>query len=164
MPTKIHWIYQFENKARIGIMARPRGNEWLEDEIKHLKYSNVNTLISLLESDEVDDVNLGEEDFFCSRYHIGFINFPIRDRSIPMINEDVDMFIVNLGDKLEKGASIVIHCRMGIGRSSIIAGAVLLKFGFSATDIMKIISSARGISVPDTEEQLDWLQAREKQV
>ena len=81
-----------------------------------------------------------------------------------MINEDVDMFIVNLGDKLEKGASIVIHCRMGIGRSSIIAGAILLKFGFSATDIIKMISSARGISVPDTEEQLDWLQARERQV
>ena len=64
MPTKIHWIYRFENKARIGIMARPGGNEWLEDEIKHLKYSNVNTLISLLESDEVDDLNLGKEDFF----------------------------------------------------------------------------------------------------
>ena len=36
-----------------GIMPRPRGNDWLEDEIKQLRLNGVNTIISLLESEEI---------------------------------------------------------------------------------------------------------------
>ena len=32
MPVKIHWLHEFSNFAKIGIMARPRGADWLEDE------------------------------------------------------------------------------------------------------------------------------------
>ena len=65
MPTNIHWIHKFDNSARIGIMARPRGDDWLEDEIKHLKASRVDVLISLLERDEIYDLKLDNEEQFC---------------------------------------------------------------------------------------------------
>lgn len=37
MPVKIYWLHNFENGSKLGIMARPRGNEWLEGEIISLK-------------------------------------------------------------------------------------------------------------------------------
>ena len=58
MRTKIYWLHTFENAAKIGIMARPRGNDWLEDEIIHLKNQNVNVLVSLLERSEIEELNL----------------------------------------------------------------------------------------------------------
>jgi len=64
-------------------------------------------------------------------------------------------------NKAAEGASIVIHCRMGIGRSSIIAGAVLLQQGRKADDILQHISKTRGVRVPDTDEQVKWLKQRQ---
>jgi hypothetical protein len=48
MPTKIYWIRTFPSGARLGIMARPRGNEWLEDEIRDLKKQNAAVLVSIV--------------------------------------------------------------------------------------------------------------------
>ena len=33
MFTKVYWTREFDNKAKLGIMARPRGDSWLADEI-----------------------------------------------------------------------------------------------------------------------------------
>jgi hypothetical protein len=46
---------------------------------------------------------------------------------------------------------------MGIGRSSIIAGSILLLKGEAPNAIIQEISSIRGLKVPDTEEQITWL-------
>lgn len=62
-----------------------------------------------------------------------------------------------LSDAVKEGNSIVIHCRMGIGRSSIIAGAVVSGFGLDPLKILQHISNVRGLKVPDTEEQTKWL-------
>lgn len=47
--------------------------------------------------------------------------------------------------------------RICIGRTGIIAGAVLLKTGKTAKEAFALISDARGVRVPDTEEQENWL-------
>jgi len=55
----------------------------------------------------------------------------------------------------------VIHCRMGIGRSSILAGALLLTKDKKAIEVLKHISTVRGLTVPDTKEQIACLQHHE---
>ncbi len=162
MSTKIYWIHTFDNSARIGIMARPCGNDWLEEEIVSLKNNKVEILVSLLERDEIYDLKLEHEAELCRIQNIDFINFPIPDRDIPKQDNKIEQFINFLNGKLNSGLSVVIHCRMGIGRSSIIAAAVLLNYKkLSAGDIMLNISKIRGVKVPDTEKQLEWLKARE---
>jgi protein-tyrosine phosphatase len=56
---------------------------------------------------------------------------------------------------------MVIHCRMGIGRSTIIAGCLLLKPGYKTNEVFAQISKIRGMRVPDTEEQIAWLKKQE---
>ena len=161
MPTKLYWIHHFDNSAKIGIMARPRGDDWLEDEIINLKNNNVRVLVSLLERDEIYELKLEKEEHFCKLNNITYINFPIVDRDIPKINGDIDIFVNTLRQKIEKGNSVMIHCRMGIGRSSIIAASVLLKYNLKAKEILENISFIRGLKVPDTDMQVTWLKSRE---
>lgn len=161
MPSTVYWIHRFANSAKIGIMARPRGDDWLEGEIGHLKKSEVAVLVSLLEKDEIYDLKLSEEEQLCNAEGITYINFPISDRGIPKYGSGVDNLIDLLTARIDNQDSVVIHCRMGIGRSSIIAASVLLKYKLKAKEIIERICSIRGLKVPDTEEQLSWLKARE---
>lgn len=38
MYTKLYFLHLYDNKAAVAIMAKPRGGEWLEDEIVQFKY------------------------------------------------------------------------------------------------------------------------------
>ena len=161
MVTKLYWIHTFANSARIGIMARPRGNDWLEDEIINLKNSDVDTLVSLLERREILELDLAGEEKCCAENGITYLNFPIPDRDIPEQGGGIDQLIDQLTTKVDAGLSVVIHCRMGIGRSSIVAAAVLLTYKIKAADSIETISAIRGLTVPDTDRQLNWLEQRE---
>lgn len=161
MFTNIYWIHQFDNAAKLGIMARPRGDDWLADEISNLKKQNVGLLVSLLEQEEIGELGLRHQETFCKSNKIEFINFPIADRDIPRISDKTDWLVDFLTSKLQNGSSVVVHCRMGIGRSSIIAASVLLRAGLKADNVIDNISRIRGLKVPDTDRQLQWLKARQ---
>ncbi len=161
MHTRVHWVFQYKNDASLGIMARPRGGEWLEDEISSLKKQNIGLLVSLLEKQEVDELDLKQEERICYQKGVEYFNFPISDRNIPSNAAKVDDLINRINDKIKTGKSVAIHCRMGIGRSSIIAGCVLQLAGFKTTEIIELISRIRGLRVPDTQMQVKWLRDRE---
>ncbi|NIG54090.1 dual specificity protein phosphatase family protein [Chitinophaga sp. Cy-1792] len=162
MYTKIYWLHQLENNAQLGISARPRGGEWLQGEIIHYKRSNIGMVIVLLEKEEITALSLRQQEKHCVDNGIVYTNFPIPDRSVPTDNPAVNKLINAAIQLLQHGKSVLIHCRMGIGRSAIIAGAVLMKITKSnATDILQHITQVRGLEVPDTSAQIKWLQNRE---
>jgi len=160
MAVRIYWIEHFSNGARLGILARPRGNEWLADEIAYLKKQGVVLLVSLLENTEVRELGLADEGSACERIGLGFIQFPIPDRGLPESEVKIVGLIKAISEKIDSEGSVAIHCRMGIGRSSIVAGAVLLQKGFTADKALRQIADARGVKVPDTDEQVEWLRKR----
>jgi protein-tyrosine phosphatase len=161
MYSKIYWLPNDATDGKVGIMARPRGNDWLDAEVAYLKQRGVSVLVSLLQSDEISELELSKEWEYCMQHEIEFINFPIPDRGLPPQNKLLEKFLDHLKERLHSGHSIVIHCRMGIGRSSIIAGALLLVEGKHAEEIFKAISAVRGLKVPDTDEQIAWLKDQE---
>ena len=161
MPVKIYWIHNFENASRLGIMARPRGNEWLEEDILSLKKQGVQTIVSLLDRNEIHELDLEKEAELCLQNGIEYVNFPIADRNVPNRDPGFNNFIGQLKEKISAGGQMVIHCRMGIGRSTIIAGCLLIKPGYKTDDIVAHISKIRGMRVPDTDEQIAWLKKQE---
>lgn len=52
-----------------------------------------------------------------------------------------------------RGAHVVFHCWAGIGRSSLLAGLLLGMDGVEPSVAWRVISAARGLSVPDNREQ-----------
>lgn len=161
MPAKIYWFHNFESASRLGIMARPRGNEWLEEDILSLGRQGVQIIVSLLDRNEIYELGLEKEPELCLNNGIEYVNFPIADRNVPKLDLDFHNFIGQLKEKILTGSHIVIHCRMGIGRSTIIAGCLLMKPGYKTDDIIAHISKMRGLHVPDTDEQIAWLKKQE---
>lgn len=158
MKTDIYWI-QAPIPGDLGIMARPRGGDWLETEIKELRHVGVHTFVSLLEYFETAHLDLQEEAALAQRHGLEFISFPITDRDVPQSKVATRQLIKGLLDRLAEGKKIVIHCRMGIGRSSLIAAAILLRAidGIDAEQAFRLIEESRGLPVPDTPAQRQWV-------
>lgn len=153
MLSDLYWI-DADSEIRLAIMARPRAGDWLEDEVAHWKRSGVEIVVSLLEPHEIEDLGLQNEGPLCAESGIQYLSFPIPDRGVP---NDRDMAMRFASEIAGRGKPIAIHCRAGIGRSSILAAAVLISRGINAIDALSAIGRARRTSIPDTDAQREWV-------
>ena len=153
--ANIYWI-PTDAVGRIGIMTRPRGGEWLDDEIRALRDAGTDVLVSLLEAHEVSELELESEESLCLRDGIDFISFPIPDRGIPVSRSAMADLIGGLRNSVLRGGGVAIHCRQGIGRSSMVAAIVLLSLGARPDGVFQLVSESRGCPVPDTGEQAQY--------
>jgi protein-tyrosine phosphatase len=154
MRAEIYWVTEIYS-ARLATMPKPRGGDRLEDEIISLRGMGVAVLVSLLTDDEIIEVSLADEALHCANNRIEFLRFPIPDHSVPPLNEKTAGFIHELRERLAAGKSIAIHCRAGLGRSSMIAACVMVLAGIDPKSVFDLIGAARGFTVPDTQEQRD---------
>ncbi len=143
--------------GQISIMARPRGGDWLLDEIKSLREAGVDVLVSLLTPEEVSELDLDEEAEYCSHQGIIFVALPIQDRDVPPFSDGTFNFLGQLNKHLSEGKHIALHCRQGIGRAALVAASLLVLQGYSPDQAFHFLSKARGYSVPETEEQKEWV-------
>ena len=70
MYTKVYWIHNFANGAKVGIMPRPRGVDWLEEEVIKLKKQKVGLWISLLEQHEIYELGIRNQHYKFSSFYI----------------------------------------------------------------------------------------------
>lgn len=94
---------------------------------------------------------------------LDYLALPIEDRSVP---EPAAFRPLHreLTQRLHAGQHIVAHCRHGIGRSSLLAAALLVTTGYTLDEAWAAITAARGRPVPDTEEQRRWVSRLEESV
>ena len=156
MLTDFYWI-DGPCPGRLAISTRPRGGGWLENEIRAWRRAGIDTIVSLLTPDEVSELGLEQEPDYCRANGIGYYSLPIMDRSVPGSNMDVLRLIGKLGSELTGGKNIAVHCRQGIGRSSLIAAGLLIEYGVSPAEAIQRVSSARQMPVPETPEQREWI-------
>ena len=156
MQVKIHWIDDIET-GRLGIMPRPRGGDWLGDEIRSLKSSGVDAVVSLLERAEIEELDIAEEQALCEANGVSFLPFPIPDRNVPPSGREALDFAGSVSHLLRAGKSVVIHCRQGVGRSALIAACVMALLSVPVDEAFEKIEAARGCPVPDTPEQRRWV-------
>jgi protein-tyrosine phosphatase len=143
---------------RLSITPRPRGGDWLGDDVRFLRQSGVDVLVSALTPIEADELGLLEENNFCQINGLEFLSFPIEDRSVPPSFHEFDLLLNSVIDYLRSGKAVGVHCRAGVGRSSMIVASVLIRTGFSVDSAFRAIQEARGCTVPDTPEQRQWVE------
>ena len=152
MKTRIFWL-----NDNLGIMSRPLGGDDLMEEIEHWKKLKIDTVVSFLTDEENEELGLEYERMDCRREGFDFIKFPIEDRQFPDSYLKTKELVKILIDKINENKKILMHCRGGIGRVSIIAASVLSTLNnASVKQSFEDISKIRGIKVPDTDEQIDW--------
>jgi protein-tyrosine phosphatase len=154
--VNIYWI-QHDPQPRLAIVARPRGEDWLYDEMLALKASGIDVLVSLLEPEEAMDLGLAREGELAEKVGLEFISFPISDRSTPENRLAFCELVSRLVEAIRAGRHVGAHCRGCIGRSTIATASVLIDAGLDAKDAIRLIEEARHFPVPDTAEQLRWI-------
>lgn len=145
--------------GQLSIMARPRGGDWLLDEVKALREAGVDVLVSLLTPDEVMEFDLREEAECCGRQGVIYLSFPIPDRGIPPFSASTFTFLEQLKIHMSGGKHVALHCRQGLGRVTLMGASMLVLIGFSPDQAFELLSSTRGYPVPETEEQRAWVVA-----
>jgi len=144
--------------VRLAITPGPRGRDWLEDDIRFLQRAGVDVVVSALTPAEVEELGLLEEGHCCQSNGLEFLSFPIEDRSVPPSLDEFDGLLNSVTAYLRNGKAVGVHCRAGIGRSSMIVASTLIRNGLSVDSAFSAIQEARGCSVPDTPEQRKWVE------
>ena len=117
--TKLYWI-DGPWPGQLAIASRPRGGEWLADEMSAWRRAGISHIVSLLTSEEERDLNLKNEVREAESQGMTFTSFPIADRRIPTSEASVRSLVERLTSELLSGEKIVIHCRQGVGRSGLL--------------------------------------------
>lgn len=65
--------------------------------------------------------------------------------------------VKQLESELLNGRCVGVHCRQGIGRSSVVAASLLAAAGEDTEVAFQRIMQSRGRPVPDTVEQRKWV-------
>lgn len=144
-------------RGRLAVITRPRGGDWLEDEAKGWRLAGINVVVSLLESEEAEQLGLSLESKIAANSDVRFVSFPIPDRGLPASKEAFLGLMQQVSQELKSGLTVAVHCRQSIGRSGLTAIGLLLNSGVNVEDAIESVSKARGITVPETAEQLLWI-------
>ena len=156
MGTKLHWV-DGPWPGKLAVAARPRGSDWLEDEIANWHRAGIDTVLSLLTPEEEQSLDLTNEASVVKARGMNFMQLPIPDREVPGSETEVSAALEKLNAKLSSGRNVIVHCRQGVGRSGLVAVCLLVTNGLDVKTAVKSISAARGVPVPETKEQRQWI-------
>jgi protein-tyrosine phosphatase len=154
---KPFWI-ETGDQLRLAIVLRPRGGRWLADDLLLMKEAGVDVLVSTLPADEAAEFGLADEAAACQRAGLSYLSYPIPDRETPSSTSSFTTFVDQLRRELHAGRAAAVHCRASIGRSSLLLAAVLCAEGMTPQMAFKRLTVARGAQVPDTREQVRWIE------
>ena len=154
--SDVYWI-KGDPPPQLAIVLCPLGPIQLTGELLCIREEQVETLVSLLEPKEAAALGLAEEGPQAIQLGMKFHSFPIRDGHIPHDSVAFQSFAAGLADRLRAGERIGVHCRGSIGRATVTAACTLIHLGWEPHAALAAVEAARGCSVPDTQEQEDWI-------
>ena len=146
-------------KGCLAIMAHPASTGSVASTISEIAALGFHQVVSLLEPAEADVLGLAQEAELVTAQSMKFISYAIPDMGLPARSDDFARLAQSLFTQIDAGTNTLIHCRGGIGRSGLLAAAVLLRGGKDVQTAFAQVSLMRGRQVPETAQQGDWLQA-----
>ena len=156
MRKELYWLDE-SWPGKLAVASRPRGGDWLEDDIASWKRAHVNVVLSLLTANEEREMDLRKEAGEVRAQGMDFTSFPIPDRQVPGSEAKWSEVLDRVAYELSTGKNVLVHCRQGIGRSGLVAACLLVKKGMSPGAAIESVSAVRGVSIPETTEQRDWI-------
>ncbi|MBI3409762.1 MAG: dual specificity protein phosphatase family protein [Planctomycetes bacterium] len=157
MKAPIYWIIT-PVKGKPAILPRPRGGDWLQDDVVAWRDSGISVVVSALTPQEIQDFDVVSEKRDLQALGIEFYEYPVEERGVPDSFAEADRIASTLKKHLEDGKNVGIHCRQGIGRSSVLATTILGEMKIAPREAFQRIQESRGCSVPDTLQQREWVE------
>src|SRR4051812_16790012 len=95
MRAEVYWI-PGSWRGRLGIIPRPRGGDWLVDEVRSWSDAGIGVVASLLTPDEVAELELQAEAARSREAGLEFCAFPIPDLGVPRSRSDFATLVSTL--------------------------------------------------------------------
>jgi len=156
MWTELHWV-DIAWPGKLALASRPRGGDWLEDELSAWRCEGVDVVVSLLTPAEEESLDLTKEATLAETRGLDFVSFPVNDREVPSSATALASMLEKINLELSSGKNVVIHCRQGIGRTGLVAASLLVTNGWDPSAAVGHLSSSRGVPIPETVEQRRWI-------
>ncbi|PSL55341.1 methyltransferase family protein [Saccharothrix carnea] len=137
---------------RPGVLST-MGHPYSLEHIAELGAAGVDTIVCALTETELAELDLTDAPEAARDAGITFHWVPIPDFGVPATIPELDDALA----EMRAGRHVLVHCWGGIGRSSLLAGALLVLDGASPEAAWQAIAEARGRDVPETDEQRAWL-------
>jgi predicted protein tyrosine phosphatase len=161
--TVLAGIYRIDTigAGSLAIMAHPASGAAAAARIAEIAASGIDQVISLLEPAEARSLGLQHEGELIGAQSMEFVSFPIPDMGLPASIDAFAQLSRRLYRQIHAGRHALIHCRAGVGRSGLLAAAVLMQGGRDAQQAFARVARRRGMPVPETVGQGAWLAANQ---
>ncbi|WP_461123706.1 methyltransferase domain-containing protein [Saccharothrix stipae] len=133
----------------LSTMGHPHSLQHLAD----LAAAGVEVVVCALTDTELAELDLADEADAARDAGLAFHRVPIPDFGVPAAALQLEPVLQDL----RAGRHVLVHCWAGIGRSSLVAGALLVMDGASPEAAWQAIAEARGRDVPENDRQRAWL-------
>jgi protein-tyrosine phosphatase len=154
-------MYRIDTIGRgyLAIAEYPGSRRGARAEIEAAAGQGIRHLVSLLEPAESAALGLQSEPDLAAAASMSFESLPIPDMGLPASVDEFARLSYRLYRQVGAGVNTLVHCRGGIGRSGLLAAAVLLHDGRDVARAFALVSRRRGCAVPESRRQGDWLRA-----
>nr|CAA6828835.1 MAG: Unknown protein [uncultured Thiotrichaceae bacterium] len=142
-------------EGKLYIMPKPSASRLMED-AKYYVDMGVNIVVSHMQANEADALGLSGEGVALAAQGIQFISYPVQNHNLPA-DATYFKFIDDLHQQLQSGKNIAVHCQAGIGRAGVTSSCLLIKDGHDSGTAMEKVAAARGVRIPDTNAQRDYI-------
>lgn len=122
------------------------------------KSEGVTFVVSMLSEKEVGEFGLSMQAECLARRGISFTRYGVIDYGVPE-KESLHGLVAALREEMANGGHVHIHCAGGKGRAGTATSCVLVGDGVEPSEAVRRVSEARGVRVPETTKQLDFVTA-----
>jgi protein-tyrosine phosphatase len=164
--TALAGIYRIDaiGAGTLAIMAHPASGGDAAARIAEIAAGGINQVISLLQPAEAHALGLQHEDELVRAAGMEFVSLAIPDMGLPVSVAEFARLSLRLYRQVHAGSHSLIHCRAGVGRSGLLAAAVLMHGGRDAQQAFARVARRRGMPVPETSDQGSWLEANQSAI
>lgn len=142
--------------GKLYLSAMPGREEPLEEFLQEAEEAGINHILCLVSDEEIAEKSPEYlEAIHQSRIPAQMWQHPIPDYGAPDQPYEILQAVESMKQVLIRGESVVIHCAAGIGRTGMVAIALLVRLGFSQPVATRTIEQAG--STPETDEQWEFI-------
>jgi predicted protein tyrosine phosphatase len=139
--------------GRLGLTVAPgkwrpgldsASDDLVRDDLLHLRdVHGAKVLVTLLEEFEMRRLAIPELLPMAKKLRLRSIWFPIQDVSVPSDMDATVTLVEGIVGHMQRGATVVVHCRGGLGRSGTIAACCLVATGRAPVEAIRMVRKAR---------------------